>query len=83
MASIIQLLAGGKKELLLGEVTARAGDRYTVNLKDRSVNIKSSISEILPIGVQVFVVNVENELRIIAKADIKTRQEKETVIING
>jgi len=83
VASIRQLLSAEKKELLLGEVTARLSDKYTVNLKDRIVNIKSSLNEIITVGTQVFVTDIENELRIIAKADIKSREEKEVVIVNG
>lgn len=83
MASIKHLLSSKTSGLLLGEVTERIGKKYKVDLKDRIVNIESSISDVLSIGTQVFVTNIENELRIIAQADIKTREEKETVIVNG
>lgn len=83
MASIVKLLAGEKKELMLGEITGRSGNKYVVDLKDRIVNIESSISTILTNGTQVFVTNIDNQLRIIATAAEKSRDEKETVIVNG
>lgn len=82
MASIIELLKSGSKEILTGEVTGRSGKLYTVNLRDRSVNVGSSLPEILALGTQVFVTDIENSLRIIAKADIKVRDRKE-VVFNG
>jgi len=83
MASIVQLLATGKRELILGEITGRAGNKYIVDLKDRSINIDSSLDEVLTKGTQVFVADIENQLRIIAKAAEKARDEKETVTVNG
>ena len=82
MASLKQLLSDKPENLIVGEVTARDGELYTVNLRDRTVNIKSSLSDTLAIGTKVFVTNMENQLRIIAKAGIKTR-EAEVVIFNG
>lgn len=83
MASIVQLLSTGKKELILGEITGRSGSKYIVDLRDRTVSIESSVAEILTKGTQVFVTNIDNQLRIIARAAEKSRDEKETVIVNG
>lgn len=82
MASLIELLTVGKKEILVGEIEGRSGEKYSVNLRDRTVDIKSSLAEILTVRTQVFVTDVENELRIIAKTTVKNR-EREEVILNG
>jgi len=82
MASLIKLLSTEKHDLLTGEVTGKSGDKYTVNLRDRTVAIKSLVNEELNIGTQVFVTNIEKELRIITKATIKAREQKE-VLVNG
>lgn len=82
MASLIKLLSTEKHELLTGEVTGKSGEKYTINLRDRTVDIKSLVDEELAIGTQVFVTNIEKELRIITKATIKAREQKE-VLVNG
>ena len=82
MASLIKLLSTEKHVLLTGEVTGKSGGKYTVNLRDRTVAIKSLVNEELAIGTQVFVTNIEKELRIITKATIKAREQKE-VLVNG
>lgn len=82
MASLIKLLSTEKHDLLTGEVTGKSGGKYTVNLRDRTVAIKSLVDEELVIGTQVFVTNIEKELRIITKATIKAREQKE-VLVNG
>ena len=82
MASLIKLLSTEKHVLLTGEVTGKSGGKYNVNLRDRTVAIKSLVDEELTIGTQVFVTNIEKELRIITKATIKAREQKE-VLVNG
>lgn len=82
MASLIKLLSTDKHELLTGEVTGKSGEKYIVNLRDRTVAIKSLVTEDLNIGTQVFVTNIEKELRIITKATVKAREQKE-VLVNG
>lgn len=82
MASLIKLLSTEKHELLTGEITGKSVGKYTVNLRDRTVAIKSLINEELTIGTQVFVTNIEKELRIITKATVKAREQKE-VLVNG
>jgi hypothetical protein len=82
MASLIKLLSTEKHDLLVGEITGKSGGKYTVNLRDRTVAIQSLVDEELVIGTQVFVTNIEKELKIITKATVKAREQKE-VLING
>lgn len=82
MASLISLLSHEKHDLLTGEVTGKSSDRYTVNLRDRTVSIKPIVDANFNIGDQVFVTNIEKELRILARVTARARQQKE-VLING
>jgi hypothetical protein len=82
MASLMELLSTDRHELLTGEVTGKSGNKYTVNLRDRTVAIKSLVTEELNIGTQVFVTNIEKELRIITRASTRAREQQE-VLVNG
>lgn len=82
MANIIDLLTSAKKEIVLGEVVERSGNKYSVNMRDRTVAIESTLTGVIPVGSQVYVTTVDNQLRIIAKATVKNR-EREEVIVNG
>jgi hypothetical protein len=82
MASLVKLLFPKKNILQVGEITGRSGGKYLVDLRSKTVLVRSALEGTLNLGTQVFIIDSEDELKIIAKADVKTRDRKE-VIVNG